>query len=313
MGKLTFSDYELYFYGSVIKANPQQIISRDNNKEILGACVSPRTKKQLYYLKVSISDIQIALLKKWGLLEAKGELLQTSFPILGRGKISKLREYTKTTAPAIIKNINSELSDFLITLTQQSKINPYLLFFTYVADDLVWGCFTKERKMPDMTMYNKKRLWRGILWGSYSPRSFFLGTNEYPVEDGVVKFIWNNDLLPKLEPFFLHREAIPQMIKNLSIPPIYQKSGDLVYENSLKLANKLARETLKHLKLPSLTKQYKFHNDKETLVIVYHELMWSLLEEMEKSGLLVKPPIINNPHRLKKINIAELIFKIYTN
>lgn len=308
-----FSSYEIYFYGTGFGSSPQHIISQKNNKELLGACVLPKTKQQLNKLGIPVSDIQVALLQKWRLLKLQDELLQTSFSILNQDQISRLRNYAKSLAPEIVKAINQELSDFLQVLHNQPKISPYLLFFTCVADGLVWDYFTEEGVMPDMTIKGEEDLWIGVLWGSYSPRAFFLGTNSYPVEDGEVKFVWNNDLLPKLKPFFLHQKRIPQMINKLSIPVICQKPGDPVYESSLKLSTRLTQEILRKLDLPALVEQYQFRDEQEALIIVYHELMWSLLEEMENKGLLIKPSIIANPNQKQDFDITNLIFKVITN
>lgn len=303
-----FSRYELHFFGSGVKASPQVIISQDDNKEILGACTSSKTIEQLHQLGINISDSQVKLLKEWRLLKVQDGILQTQFPILSKDQICKLREKTKSIAPQVIKDIDQDFNKYLQVLGKYYPQYIYILVFSYVMDNLVWDCFEQEGLIPDRTI--KDDLWVGVLWGSFLPRPFFLGTNQYSIKSGVINFVWNNDLLFKLKPFFLNPKNIPQMIKGFNLPVIHQQQGDQVYESSLKLVKSIARVVLKYLDLQVLTKQYGLPDDKQALVIVYHELMWDILEELEKMELLIRPKIITEPNKAKNSDLKGIIFLV---
>jgi len=303
------SKYELHFYGTGFEDNPQRIISLKNNQEVLGACILPKTKQQLSQLNINISDNQIALLQKWRLLDIQNGKLQTIFPILSKDKISQLRKYTDSLATVMTNVITPEINRFLQSLEKQYMTNAYILLFAYVLDGLIWDYFTKANLMPDMSTDTQK-LWVGVLWGSYLPRKFFLGTNTYEVPEGEVTFIWNNTVLPKLKPFFLHEESIPQKVKNLTIPIIWKQSGDPTYESGKKVAKKLSEEVLHQLNLPALAKQYNLYDQRQALVIIYHELMWSILEEIENKKLVPRPAILVNPKETSKADVANLMFQV---
>lgn len=137
---------------------------------------------------------------------------------------------------------------------------------------------------------------------------FFLGTNGYVFDDIYYKIAWNNDLLPKLKPLFLNSKKIPLMIKDFNVPVIHERSDNPFYESSLKLSNKLANEVLKQLSLSNLTGKYGLINKEQALIIVYHELMWDILEAVEKLGLFTKPAIIAKPDQGSDSNITDLVF-----
>lgn len=310
MTNLQFGNYDLYFYGSWVKISPQKVIAQNNNKEILGACRSPKNLGQLQKLGINVTKDQIKMLEETKLLKEENGIFKTTFPILSKDEMSALREEALKIAVKTAENIQPELEEFLKG-TKKTEVSPYLLFFSYILDGLVWECFKKENKITDMVINNRVG-WIGVLWGSFLPRQFFLGTNEYPLKDGVIKFIWNNEILQKVKEV-IFPEEIGKYITSLTVSIINQKSKDSIYKSSLRLSEKIAEEVLGNLNLAQLMERYKFSSEKETLVIVYHELMWSLLEELERQGLLNKPEIISNPSLIKKAGLSLLSFKVVKN
>lgn len=311
--QINFSDYEIFFYGSGIKEAPQTIINQGSNKELLGACNSPKTRLDLQQRGIAFNDKQIALLQEWRLIKTNDQIIQTVFPILDNGQTRQLRKFTKSIAPQILQAAKPEIENFLQTVGKEYQASAYILFFSYVIDGLIWDYFTDKGLAPNLSVKNKQDLWVGILWGSFAPRSFFLGTNGY-VFDGIYYTIaWNNNLLPKLKPLFLHPNQIPQVVKHLEVPIIHEVSGNHIYDSSLKLSKRIAEEVINLLDLSILTKEYDLADEKQTLVIVYHELMWDILEEVENLGPLSKPPVIANPEKAQDSDIASLIFLVKSN
>ncbi|RJP46662.1 MAG: hypothetical protein C4584_01295 [Armatimonadetes bacterium] len=304
----TFSDYDIHFFGSGVENSPDRIIRQDNNKQLLGTCVIPKTMQELQNLAIAISDKQIQLLQKWRLLKIHNRKLKTAFPIINKNQISQLRKCTQVVARKILQTIEPDVSDFTNKIKQQKQINPYLLFFSYIMDNLAWDHFSKIKAMPDFDY--KDGLWWGMIWGTSTPRSFFLGTNGYNYKGGNLQVVWNYDLLPLLEPLFLHPEKIPQALKGLTIPALFEQPKDPIYQSSLKLSKKLAETVLAYLDLPNLTLEYKLPDIKQALIIIYHEIIWDILKEVEETGLLIRPKIINKPENIKKDNLTDLMFLI---
>lgn len=302
-----FSNYQVSFYGSGIEGAPDRIIDRGNNKEILGACILPQTLLDLHKLGINISDDQRNLLQKWRLLKISGSKLQTAFTILSNETSQRLKEFTKSITPEVVQKISPEIDDFLRALGDKYTPHAYILFFSYIMDGLVWDNFAKAGLIPDLTNKNKQDLWVGIVWGDFSPRPFFLGTNSYDIEGVYYRIVWNNDLLPRLKPLFYHPETIPQRVQGLNVPVIEERPGNKIYESSLKLSEKLAKEVLQYLNLPALVKEYKLIDEEQALIIVYHELMWDILEEVENKGIFTKPEVIAKPDKAKDHDIADLI------
>jgi hypothetical protein len=304
---LSLADYNVYFFGSSIKGSPNRILDDKNNRQIIGACIQPKTVQELQELGFKISPDQIKLLQEWRLLKTKDGMLQTSFPILNEEKSAELRELTRSLAPEIVQEINLDLKKYLNEL-EKEHFDAYLLFFSYVMDTLVWNFFDRDNLLPLRKLKNKNLLWSGVLWGNFSPKFFFLGTNQYDLGNTILNIVWNDNLLPKLKPFFLNQDKIFKMVKESNIPIIHEELDNPIYAVSIKLAQSLAYKVVNRLDLTDLVKQFGLRDEKQALVIIYHELMWSILEETENTGLLTKPRVITKPQNFREPDLKKLMF-----
>lgn len=313
-GSQNFSDYELHLYGTGIGDSPQRIVFLGNNKELLGACILPKTGEQLNQLGITVTDKQVKLLQDWRLLKVQDGVMQTAVTILSKEKTHQLREHTRAIAPSMIDTTREDFNNFLQALSEKYTPQTYVLFFSYILDSLVWDYFIGKGLVKSWEVKDKKASWIGVLWGYYLQRPFSLGTNTYNQKAGeVISYtVWTRDLIPKLEPLFKNPKNILKIAEEYKVPLIQEQPGNPIYDNSLKLSQKLAEEVLKNLDLDALIKEYNFKDAEEALVVTYHELLWDIMEEMENRKLLTKPEVIANPKQAKEPDISGLIFLVST-
>lgn len=215
-----FSDYKLYLYGTGIEDSPQQIVSLGNNKELLGACILPKSRGQLNQMGITVSEEHIKLLENWHLLKTEGEKLHTSITILSKERAFQLREHTRIIAPTIISATRREFDDFLQSLSGKYASYTYVLFFSYILDSLVWDRFMDRGLIKSWEVKSRKNLWVGTLWGSFLQRPFSPGTNTYEqkIKNVVSYTVWTEDLIPKLEPLFDDPEKISKLAEEYKAP-----------------------------------------------------------------------------------------------
>ncbi|NIM20278.1 MAG: hypothetical protein GTO51_08610 [Candidatus Latescibacteria bacterium] len=331
----TLDQYDIIFYGSSTRSSPNIIMRLDNNAEILLACVSGRTQEGLKEAGFRFTESQLTLLEEWGLLESDEDVLKTAFPVIDLEKAKILRAETKEHGYQLGHKIHKDLKALKEKLQPKKRLlNHYTILFSYVIDGLVWDLFEEKGLLglKDITVENP--FWTGMLWVIYPPRQFSCGTNTISHEDISLKINWSEATLPKMKALhsrknieaFLNDYVDRGKIRNqdvidayvplnildrsgrITVPVIVEKRGDPLYEICLSISRNVVDYVMQEIDLTGMKHRLGLRDEGQALLIVYHELMWDMMDYLEAQGLTRKPNAFASPDRAQPKDIGDLVF-----
>ncbi|MBU1627548.1 hypothetical protein KKB18_09290 [bacterium] len=95
---------------------------------------------------------------------------------------------------------------------------------------------------------------------------------------------------------------------NLKIPYIKEDTQNELYSMSKELAEKVAKEVLSwNDDLEMLRMRYELKSKNEVIVVMYHEIMWDLLDYLEAEGIIKKPKIFADPEKADMKDVADVM------
>ena len=329
------SEYELLCYCEAPGPLPQNIVRMDNNGEILLACRAGETRGQLGRARIDHSESQIQLLKDWRLLQEDAGVLRTQVPVLPPPETLALRARMRKHAAVIASHIRGDLR----ALTAQLKAvgrdrNTFAVLFSYVLDGLVWEQLNQRGLVKERKLSVEEPLWSGVFWASYPPRSFTCGTNSERRGNKELFISWSRSSRQLMKPFLADWRSVSRMFEQLSSggrvtdtglrrlfapyelfdqqgrftgPVLKEVSGDPLYERSLAIAARVAEDVERRIDPARVSSELGLGNEQAALVIAYHELMWELLDNLERAGALRRPAFFAAPERARPADFGDLI------
>ncbi|MCK4353478.1 hypothetical protein KAW65_08750 [candidate division WOR-3 bacterium] len=293
--------------------------------------------------RIDITQNQLRLLQNWRLLRKKGEMFQTNFPILDSPKTEYLRNITKVAALKMVPKLTDDIYSLRKLLKSNGyERNTYTILFSYILDNLVWYRLQEKKLVQavhEMKTTTKKPFWAGIVWAVYPSRDFSCGTNS-SVEQGVGLYVNWSSATKQINSFYsdvkafislfedlkkygkVKNERAKQFFKpynifdskgNFTIPIIVEDSSNKLYQTCISLSKKVAYQSLEVLNIENLQKKLQLKNMSETIVIIYHELMWDILDYLENHRIIQKPVAFANPEKAVSKDISDLIFIVKQN
>jgi len=327
-------NYDDICFCNVGLSHPKEILDLDNNMEILFALKTARTLHELNKLEIKYTESQINLLKLSGLIERKDSSYKTIIPILSKNETNKLRGETKRMAGVIIPRIKDDFESLSKTINSHGlHKNSYSLFFAFVLDGLVWEILEQNKDIEETIITKEKPFWDGTFWMIEPKREFSCGTNSISSGDYSISVNWSDKSVISVSSYKMLRELLndykvngkitkPAIFKEfakndlfnkngeLQIPVIKADSTDIIYLQSMIIAQKVVgylRDNIDYSVIlsdcPGLSKGQK-------ITILYHEIMWDILDIMEENGQIRKPIAFENPQEAKDENLKDLIFII---
>jgi hypothetical protein len=333
--KVGFKDYVLHQY---IRARvpPQSILDMDNNGDIILACISKKTMDQLSSQGIPCTESQLFLLKTFDLLREKDDAFEVAFPILDRSRTMLLRDYSLKAVPKLAEALKADIVQLADVLkSSKREKNIYTILFAYVLDHLVWVQFENNHLSTKQELSLENPFWGGEVWASYPPREFSCGTNTIAEKGIQLKVNWSESVIPKMIPFVADWKNFGRMFDdyvdkgrvvdaqakkvfapfnlfddsgNFTIPVIEEKSENPLYGLCLTIAAKTAEQVPGIIDLDEITERFGFRDKKQAMVIIYHELMWDLLDELAKQGIIRQPVAFSDPKNTESKDIADLVF-----
>jgi hypothetical protein len=313
-------------------SHPMEIINLDNNLELLFALKSGRTKSELEYNGIKYTNSQLHLLEYSGLIEKRDSIYQTLIPILYEDETIKLRKKTKEIAKEIMPLINRNSELLLKTLkTQNLQKNSYSIYLSFVLDGLVWEIL-EQNNFIDATIITKTEpFWDGTFWMLEPKREFSCGTNSLSSGNYSIHENWSESALISVNNYSLFKELLndykekgrvtkPEVLKEftknelfdkegiLQIPLIKADSTDVIYSQSMNIANKICNYLQNDIDFSVILADCQGLSKGDKITILYHEIMWDILDTMESIGQINKPIIFAEPEEAKPEDLRELIF-----
>jgi hypothetical protein len=335
----SLDEFEILQYISAREYSPSVSIALDNNSRILLACRSGRSADQLRQADIEFVDSQIEFLIATNLLvrDSEGSLF-TTFPILEEPQVRALRKETASLAEELSEVARGDVEALAHELELAGLADhAYPLMFSYVLDGMVWGFFEEYRRVVPRKLSVGRPFWSGEVWAMRPGREFTLGTHS--IEKSGLKLKASMSAVSAAETRRLFadskalRSALEQYAKqgyveegrqrqllaefglidvegHWTIPVIDEIEKGPVFRAAETVTSNLVDAIFERIDLKGMQERYGFRSASQTLVVVYHELMWDLMERFEGAGLIERPVILTQPSTVKGSGIADVAFLV---
>ena len=316
-----YNQWEATQFIAVNGHQPEDYVMPDNNWEILYNLRTPHTQAELREMGVKCSDSQLLLLEVGGLISKTRGKWKTTIPILDKEQTSSLRSLSKELAGAIYAKTKADFISLSQTISDMGfKNNTLSLVFSYLLDGRMW---TKLVLFEDINNYTS---WSGCYWVLYEPRNgLSCGTNGFGEQDLILTYI-NSGIAPGNNIMDQCADEIArfgkitdtQFISRLKpygladnngnvLFPIIKKQQDSFHQISEKLVNAISAELKDNC--GSLTTRYGIENEKVATVMLYHEVMWYLVDKLIQDKVISLPAIFKD-EKANKNRLNEVVFFI---
>lgn len=302
-----YKSFETTAFCSYTKFHPSQYLT-DNNWDILCAFVESGTIEKLDSLGIPYNKSQLRLLEVVDLLTSYQGKYNTVMPIFGKEETQLIRAQSKEFADSIFPKIEPEIRELISEFNKAGYSKQvYSLIFSYLLDHYIWD----NDKLPSSDNCENHGTWSGAYWAMFNPRSNIkVGTNSY----GPVCFTWTNELgywlgSRKLISFAqevidsngkrIAKQDVIDNVKdwgltdengNILIPVLRVNSKDNIDLLSKNITTQISDAVKDHCK--TWSKSHNLSSDSLGQIIFYHEVLWDLLDILESTGLISKPPIL---------------------
>lgn len=95
---------------------------------------------------------------------------------------------------------------------------------------------------------------------------------------------------------------------HITVPILEENDKNSLYLQSKKIADSVADFLDQSLDIELLQREFGFADKSQAIVIMYHEILWDLLAELENKKIITKPTIFIAPDTAKDENVSDLIF-----
>lgn len=311
--------------------HPMRLLSLDNNYDIVNALKSGLTLKQLDRSGIKYTDSQIRLLQYSRIIKRKDSVYYSLTPIIPEQEAVLLRKETKRMATEIVPLFKDDFESLMETLNSKGlQRNSYSLFFAYVLDEVVWNILENDSVIDRIVITQEEPFWDGAYWLIEPKRDFSCGRNS--LESGVysINVNWshaskvevsNYTLLNKFLDDYIANgkvtspEVYKEFLKNdlfdkngqIKIPVIKTVDNDIIYMQSKAIAQTVV-DYLNKFDYSLILPDHKYLPKSTKLIILYHEMMWDILQIMEANGQLKKPIAFDPLQEAKDEDLKDLIY-----
>ena len=196
--------------------------------------------------------------------------------------------------------------------------NALSLVFSYLLDGRMWT------KLVLFDEINNHAGWSGCYWVLYEPRKDLkFGTNGFGDMNFILTYL-NSEVSPSSKTMDESAEEIskfgkinnPQLISKL-IPygltnsngdiqfPIIKKQQDRFHHIIKKLVDSISSELKSNCS--NIATQYNISDEKTAMVILYHEVMWYLMDNLIQDNVLHIPAVFKDEKKNKQ-RLNEVVF-----
>lgn len=324
------SNYEQSYYVIFTGTHPKYIIEEGNNWDILVAFKEPGKLSKLNNLGIKYTQKQIEVLCALNFLHFENDVYRTQVTILNENDTKGIRKITNDIALNISQLIKK---DFLVLkknlIEKGFEDNAYSIFFSYIMDNIVWNLFENNKILSEKKITVETPVWDGTIWFDYPKRNFSCGTNCEVINNLVFATNWTDSCalsFTKLDKSKILNEIIANSkIKddnlknqlfyynicdkdgNITIPVITKKESSEIYKISSSISQTIYEYLVNKIDFSVLKTKYNIQSKGDAIIIIYHDIMWDLLDIMENKGLLKKPIAFSNPELAKKDDLKDLL------
>ncbi len=331
-----FKNIESICYCNTTQSTPDAIMKLDNNWEITLSLVTPKTTAQLDSAGIKYTYSQLKLLEQWSIIsKSENEKYQTNIIVLDSIKTSELRKYSVKLSIKLTEIIRDDIIKLKNILKKiDREPNTYSIIFSYVLDGMVWDYLDTDSLLPNNEINVKKPFWAGEFWLLYPKRTFSCGTNSISDKGYSIKVNWSERAIPKMLPFVSRWDLLEKILNdliakdkvedkestevfsaynffdkngNFTVPVIVENNNNSIYKLSGEISAKVNSFLTANIDFSYLKKEFNFKNNSQSIIILYHEMLWDMLDILESEGLINKPKAFKDPENSKSSDISDLI------
>lgn len=316
-----YSQWEATQFIAVTGHQPEDYVIPDNNWEILYNLRTPHTQAELREMGVKCSDSQLLLLEVGGLISKTKGKWKTTIPILDKEQTSSLRSFSREIAESMYTKTKADFISLTQIISEMGfRDNTLSLVFSYLLDGRMW---TKLILFEDIDSHTS---WSGCYWVLYEPRKGpACGTNGYGEQNLILTYV-NSDIAPSNKLMDQCADEIAkfgkitdtQLISELkpyglvdnngnALIPIIKKQQDSFHQINDKLVNSISDELKNNCN--SLAARYGIDDEKVAMVMLYHEVMWNLVDKLIQDKIISIPAIFKD-EKANKNRLNEVLFFI---
>lgn len=312
-----YKEWEATQFVAVSGHQPEDYVLTDNNWEIIYTLRTPHTKNELLDMGIKCSDSQLLLLEVGGLIKKTKGKWKCTIPILNEEQTASLKNVSKEIAKSMYSKTKNDFVSLVHTIKEMGFENNALsLVFSYLLDGRMW---TKLVLFDDI---NNHAGWSGCYWVLYEPRKDLkFGTNGFGDMNLILTYL-NSEVSPssktmddsadeiskygKINNAQLIAKLIPYGLINNNgdiLFPIIKKQQDSFHQIIDKLVNSISLELKNNC--GNIATQYDINDENTAMVILYHEVMWYLMDNLIQEKVLNIPAVFkdekNNKQRLNEV------------
>jgi hypothetical protein len=183
----------------------------------------------------------------------------------------------------------------------------------------------------------EKNVWSGYYWALENRRSFSCGTNTMSVGgENTLYFNWAASLLnsqstkglfrttylePLLQKVDTGKEIEDKHIMNqwcdwgvltpdgeLKIPVIEEYQDNMIFKLSNAIIDKLLSAFVSEINFNTIREKYNLTDNKQTIVVFYHEIMWDLMDLLIENKFVIQPSVFTAVDNNNLSHIKNLLF-----
>lgn len=317
-GKVAFCQYSQY--------HPFNIIRWDNNWELLLALRTPQTMAELKSKGINCTSSQLTLLQIEGLISCNDSQYKTEMPVLDSLQTTKLRAYSEEMAKHIYIQTKSDFQE-LVTYLKKVELqdNAFSIVFSYILDGKIWKQFIAPEKMKPYAT------WSGCCWALFKNRSMQCGTNTYDNYcmtwiDKQPQFLWDIPLQEAFYKPFIKDAVEYKKIKNDSILKLAVGFGFAKPDGSIRvplipqndssfpinvcadsIVGKITDYFASSSKIVSLQQEYGIEDFVIFRTILYHEVMWNIVDCLLNDKVISLPNVWKNQREEESYQIFYVV------
>ena len=313
-------EWDVTAFCSYNSYHPYNYLNADNNWEILCALRTEHLLSELQSMGVNYSQSQIMLLHVGGFLKYKEKRWVTTMPIFDKKETDSIRNFSKQIAEILYSKMENDYRSFLKELSQNGyEDNSFSLTFSYLLDGKAWNKISPKKQ--ELGNY---ATWTGVIWAMYAPRQQQkIGTNGF----GALRLNWtdslayypNNQIMFDFQNEFIKNRKVTdaKLIEQLYRFGVVDQSGKItipiINETETNEFNTICDVIIEKLasvvegNLEQFMKIADMQNKELSTVIFYHELIWDLMELLQKNRLIRMPRILLSSQAPQK-EIGNLMF-----
>jgi hypothetical protein len=290
------------------------LVSHGTNGKILYAARNGASRDAF-----AITDAELDDLLDFHLLEQVGGRLRTAFPVVGSTETSALRAHLRDQVAPLAAVIEGPTRVMTAELERRKLSSGYALVFGYALDLLLWEPLNMAGAVPDTALTPERPWWNGAFWAIYPPRERSSGTNFLDCGEGITLVtVWSDETARGLRAFE-DSPGVREALLGLTRPGTMLGSADATSTSEKwrlrrrdgqsalalvgtgddldDLAHQLAEPVADLLvsgKLDGARAMIPTPKRDVATVVVAHELIWELTDQLIERGACRLPPALGN-------------------